>query len=141
MAIALEFISFIVPIQTIRQKYPGGWTQCLIDHQASIGKRVWFDEHLFRDGAISSGGVSHLKEKWQKLGFSGGFTVKGMVRWVDFCVVDNLCTQPSSTCDWLEISEDGSSCHLKHALAGAVVGRGSALNRLRSNTTSHRTKP
>jgi len=32
MAINTEFIDFIIPIDTIRKKYPGGWEQCLIDH-------------------------------------------------------------------------------------------------------------
>ena len=29
MAIRLKFYDFIVPISTIRAKYPGGWDQCL----------------------------------------------------------------------------------------------------------------
>jgi hypothetical protein len=33
MAIALEFIDFVVPIALVRQKYPGGWAQCLQDHE------------------------------------------------------------------------------------------------------------
>ena len=37
MAIALEFIDFVVPIALIRQKYPGGWEQCLQDHERLIG--------------------------------------------------------------------------------------------------------
>lgn len=53
MAIALEFIDFVVPISVIREKYPGGWEQCLKDHRQLIGGRVWFDAHLFRDGAMN----------------------------------------------------------------------------------------
>ena len=53
MAVAQEYIDFFVPIGIIRQKYPGGWEQCLCDHQHLIGGRVWHDEHLFRDGAMS----------------------------------------------------------------------------------------
>jgi len=37
MAIALEFIDFVVPIALIRQNYPGGWAQCLQDHERLIG--------------------------------------------------------------------------------------------------------
>lgn len=40
MAIALEFIDFIVPIALIRQKYPGGWEQCLRDHEVPIEFRL-----------------------------------------------------------------------------------------------------
>jgi len=54
MAVALEFIDLIVPVAVIRTKYPGGWDQCLRDHEFLIGGRVWFDDHLFSDGAMSS---------------------------------------------------------------------------------------
>ncbi len=33
MAVELEYLSFIVPIGTIEKKYPGGWVQCLADHE------------------------------------------------------------------------------------------------------------
>lgn len=52
MAIELRFINVIAPIATIRQKYPGGWEQCLRDYRDLIGRRVYFDKHLFRDGAM-----------------------------------------------------------------------------------------
>jgi len=57
MAIELEFINFIVLIHLIAQKYQGGWQQCLLDHAELIGGRVWYDEHLFRDGAVGYRGA------------------------------------------------------------------------------------
>ena len=51
MAVALEFIDLIVPVAVIRTKYPGGWEQCLRDHEFLIGGCVWFDDHLFSDTA------------------------------------------------------------------------------------------
>lgn len=52
MAVALECINFIVPFSVIRKKYPGGLVQCLLDHRGAVGSGpIWFDEHLFRDGA------------------------------------------------------------------------------------------
>ena len=47
VALALEFIDFVVPIARIREEYPGGWEQCLHDHADLIGGRVWYDDHLF----------------------------------------------------------------------------------------------
>ena len=64
MAIALEFIDFVVPIDTIRRKYPGGWEQCLRDHAGLIGGRVWYDEHLFRDGAMNSDDIMIVVDRW-----------------------------------------------------------------------------
>lgn len=60
MAIVLEFIDFIVPVEVIRQKYPGGWEGCLRDHEQLIGRRVWYDEHLFRNGAMNSRDIGTL---------------------------------------------------------------------------------
>ena len=40
MAIQLEVINFVVPIKIIKEKYPGGWEQCLKDHENLIGGRV-----------------------------------------------------------------------------------------------------
>ena len=71
MSIATEFIDFIVPIQTIRDKYPGGWEQCLKDHEHLIGGRIWYDEHLFRDGAMNSMDIEYLVERWEAMGFEG----------------------------------------------------------------------
>ena len=59
MAIKLQFFDFIVTIKTIKKKYPGGWNQCLKDHNNLIGGRVWYDEHLFRDGAMSPNDIGH----------------------------------------------------------------------------------
>ena len=54
MAVALECINFIVPFSVIRKKYPGGLVQCLLDYRGFVGSGpIWFDEHLFRDGAMN----------------------------------------------------------------------------------------
>ena len=60
MAIKLEFFDIIIPIKTIKKKYPGGWKKCLKDHDGDIGGRVWYDEHLFRDGAMSPNDIGNL---------------------------------------------------------------------------------
>ena len=62
MAIKLEFFDIIIPIKTIQKKYPGGWNQCLKDHDGDIGGRGWYDEHLFRDGAMSPNDIGNLVE-------------------------------------------------------------------------------
>jgi hypothetical protein len=69
MAIALEHINFIVRRLTIEEKYPGGWEQCLIDHASSLGTRVWYDEHLFRDGAMNPIDMENLVNAWRDIGF------------------------------------------------------------------------
>lgn len=96
MAVALEFIDFVVPIALIRQKYPGGWEQCLKDHERLIGARVWFDDHLLRDGAMNPRDIESLVEEWSDLGFEPTGMIDGQhgprrwlktgIRFVKTCV-------------------------------------------------------
>jgi fatty acid CoA ligase FadD36 len=52
MAVRLEHIDLLVPIHLIEEKYPGGFAQCLADHRPLIGRRMWHDGQLLRDGAL-----------------------------------------------------------------------------------------
>ncbi|MBK8525432.1 MAG: hypothetical protein IPL58_16195, partial [Betaproteobacteria bacterium] len=90
MAIALEFIDFIVPIAVIRTKYPGGWEQCLRDHEFLLGGRVWHDDHLFRDGAMNPGDIESLVEEWIELGFEPIVERDGHRIWKDCCVAESM---------------------------------------------------
>lgn len=123
MAIALEFIDFVVPIALIRQKYPGGWAQCLQDHERLIGGRVWFDEHLLRDGAMNPADIESLVDEWTSLGFQPTAEVDGQRIWQDCCVVESMLGGPTLPCDWLELSEDGRSAWLKRTQPGENKGR------------------
>ena len=69
MAVALECINFIVPFSVIRKKYPGGLVQCLLDHRGAVGSGpIWFDEHLFRDGAMNDLDIMLILSRWERLG-------------------------------------------------------------------------
>ena len=123
MAIALEFIDFIVPIALVRQKYPGGLEQCLKDHERLIGGRVWFDDHLLRDGAMNPRDIKSLVDEWAGLGFQPTEERDGRNVWKDCCVVESMfggCTLP---CDWLEIAKDSQSAWLKGTSPGDIKGR------------------
>lgn len=121
MAIALEFIDFVVPILVIRQKYPGGWDQCLKDHRQLIGGRVWFDDHLFRDGAMSPDGIDILIEKWKELGLNPTEERNGQRFWKDCCVVERMFGGTTLPCDWLEIGADRRTAYLKGNDPGEVA--------------------
>jgi len=123
MAVALEFISFIVPIKVIRRKYLGGWERCLKDHQHLIGRRVWFDDHLLRDGAMNPQRIESLVHEWTHLGLHSTERLGTRRCWKDCCVVESLVADPTLHCDWLEIGDDGRSAHLKGAAPGRVIGR------------------
>jgi hypothetical protein len=90
MAIYLEFIDFVVPISTIQKKYRGGWEQCLRDHARLIGGRVWYDEYLFRDGAMNRHDIKLIVDRWTEIGFEPKEFRDGKQVWKDVCVVESL---------------------------------------------------
>lgn len=113
MAIALECINFIVPISVIREKYPGGWRQCLRDHEGMIGGRVWHDEHLFRDGAMSPMDMMLILDRWKRLGIQATEELDGELVWRDCCIVPSMLGEPTLPCDWIEIIQHGRFAQLK----------------------------
>lgn len=123
VAIKLEFIDFVVPIAVIRQKYPGGWDACLKDHANLIGTRVWYDEHLFRDGAMSPGDIGSLVEEWTELGFDTFGERDGNRYWKDVCVVESSFGGPTLPCVWLEYDDEQRIAYLAGHPAGQIIGR------------------
>lgn len=123
MAIALEFIDFIVPISTIREKYAGGWEQCLTDHAVLIGERVWYDDHLLRDGAMSPMAIASLVDEWESLGFQTTEIIEGERVWKDVCVVESMFGGSTLACGWLEFDPEQRMAYLKGTSPGEIVGR------------------
>ena len=123
MAIALEFIDFVVPISVIRAKYPGGWEQCVSDHESLVGGRVWFDRYLFRDGAMNPSDIGHLVEPWAALGFEPTATRDGHQVWNDVCVVEAMFGGTTLPCDWLVVDTGQRVAYLKGTEAGPIAGR------------------
>jgi hypothetical protein len=125
MAIELEFIDFIVPIATIKAKYHGGWEQCLIDHQYAIGGRIWYDEHLFRDGAMNRMDMKSLVEHWQSMGFTTyENNDEGLpTKWCDVCVYESLFGGATLKCDWLNYDSKIGGIYLAGTTPGKLIGR------------------
>ena len=127
MAIDLEFIDFIVPIATIKAKYPGGWEQCLKDHNYAIGGRVWYDEHLFRDGAMNPGDIGYLIGEWKSIGFDTHKVESNEnstpTEWLDVCVFESALAAPTLKCDWIEFDASNNTAYLKGTVPGAISGR------------------
>jgi hypothetical protein len=125
MAIELEFIDFIVPVATIKAKYPGGWEQCLIDHQYAIGGRIWYDEHLFRDGAMNPTDISQLISDWEEMGFTiFGFDENRIENeWIDVCVYERAYGGATLKCDWLNYDSKIGGVYLAGTAPGKLMGR------------------
>ncbi|HYB50306.1 MAG TPA: hypothetical protein VED47_04250 [Burkholderiaceae bacterium] len=124
MAIALEFIDIVVPIARIRESYPGGWEQCRVDYASLLGRRVWYDEHLFRDGAMDPKQARMLVEGWAVLGFEPTEKRSQGLYWKDVCVIEWRRGGPTAPCDWLTFDHRSRTAHLAGTAPGAVVWRG-----------------
>jgi hypothetical protein len=124
MAVYLEFINLIIPRDHIEAVYEGGWDQFVSDNQSAIGGRIWFDDHLMRDGAMSPGDMGLLIDLWTSIGLNPIGEKDGQKFWKDCCVVDTMfgATLP---CDWIEFTEDGRSAFLKGTEPGELATRGS----------------
>jgi len=123
MSIQLEFINFIVPIKTIEEKYPGGWQQCLEDYKNLVGGRVWYDDYLFRDGAMNPRDIEYLVNEWKEMGFAPTVTIDGEVHWKDVCVVEGMFGGSTMPCDWLTCDAEDMSASMNGDESEAVVSR------------------
>jgi len=124
MSVHLEFINLIIPRGRLQTVYKGGWDQFVLDNQSAIGGRVWFDDYLMRDGAMSPGDMGLLIDLWKDIGLNPIDEKDGQKFWKDCCVVDTMfgATLP---CDWIEFTEDGRSAFLKGTEPGELATRGS----------------
>ena len=123
MAISLEFIDFIVPISVIHEKYPGGWKQCLIDYDYGVGGCIWYDKHLFRDGAMARHGIEILVNEWTAMGFEPYEFIDDQRYWKDFCVAEVMFGGTTLPCNWLEINRKFKCAYLKDTDLGDIAGR------------------
>jgi hypothetical protein len=124
VAVALEFIDVVVPIALIRQKYPGGWEKCLADHANLIGGRVWYDEHLLRDGAMNGLDAQDLVRWWQRRGFEAfGVNTLGQRCWKDVCVIQGIFTGATLPCDWIDVDLERRIAWHRHWPVGETACR------------------
>lgn len=123
MAVQLEFLNLIVPIRTIRNRYPKGFEGCLHDHAKSIGRTAWYDEHLLRTGAMDPEVMDKLVENWVGHGFTATELNGGKTVWADFCVVDAF-GRSLHGCEWIMVDGVKRIAWLRGAEVGIVVGRG-----------------
>lgn len=101
MAVKLEFLNIIVPIKNINRVYKGGFEQLKKDYADIIGNRVWFDDHLLRDGAMNPYDMMQLISYWEAKGLNARKVVDDKENWHEMCVVDTLMG-PTLPCSWVQ---------------------------------------
>jgi hypothetical protein len=109
MAVALEMINLIIRRDAIEQKFDGGWSGYL--RQAGSPKEIpfWYDDHLLREGAMSSNDIEKMVSWWRDRGLVE-FQGKGRhKRWADFCVIACPFYDTTPPCDWIAISTETHS--------------------------------
>jgi len=119
LAIELEFINVIIPIAKIHEKYPGGWDFCLEELRHRIGRTVYFDGHLFRDGAMNPYDAEQIVRHWERRGLQPTANVGERTVWMDCCVAEMGHT--TLPCDWLCFTENKRAAYLKGTVIGDII--------------------
>ena len=124
MAIHLEFYNIIIPIKNIEKcKGIGGFKGILKHHKknGTIGK-IWYDDHLYRDGAMSPGDTEEIARFWEKQGLNLTKKVEGKEYWDELCVV-SFFEGPTLPCEWLEFKRDDNHSENRVWLKGTKEGK------------------
>ena len=122
MAVALEFINLLVRVDAIRSKYLGGWHQFLKDHEQAIGSTGWYDDNLYREGAMSPTDIGHLVDFWREKGLTTHRDENGQpAEWIDVCVSEFF--GPTLPCSWYADDSQLAAAYLKGTAPGKVMTR------------------
>lgn len=123
MAIVIICYGVIVPIANIEKcKALGGFKSFIEKEKLSIGKKMLYDNFLFKDGAMDPYDVQTICKFWVQQGLTEFEYKDGEKCWKDLCVVDSL-GGPTLSCDWLNYGiYKGSMCvWLKGTPKGNVI--------------------
>lgn len=116
MAVQVRFISVVIPIAVIEEKckYIGGFKGILELNKDWVGKKIKYDEYLYKDGAMSPDDIGQIVDFWEKHGLKLTEERDGKKYWKDLCVIDQF-SGPTLPCDWIEYNSDSYEANLKHS--------------------------
>jgi hypothetical protein len=124
MPVRCEFIDVIVPIANIERGYPGGFVAFKAEYLEDFGGRLWHDDYLFRDGAMSPGDAAIAVDCWRDYGLVAEAERDGQEVFVDLCVVELMFGGgPTLPCDWIRVDRKRRCASLVGAPDGPVIGR------------------
>lgn len=118
MAVKLEFINLIVPVEAIRAKLG---EQAFEEQFSGITEITWHDGYLWRDGCMNELNLSEMLDEWEEWGFNLIKIVDGQKCWDEVCVVYSH-HGPSYPCEWIEYDAEKNIAWLKGGEPGAAVG-------------------
>jgi hypothetical protein len=123
MAVRLEFVNLIVPIEKIEACYPGGFSAYKKEYREMFGRKLWHDDHLFRDGVMNPMDAESLVKFWVQYGLVPFDEKEGQKVWKDMCIVKGLPGGPTLPCEWIEFGAEENCVYLKGTSRGPVIGR------------------
>lgn len=97
MAVPIEFISVVIPVRTIEERFHGG----LVRFHEVLGDGQT-DGKLVRLGGMSPMAVSWIVNDLERGGLKGIHVREGKETWLDFCVIDR-CKGPTLPCEWIRV--------------------------------------
>jgi hypothetical protein len=114
MAIKIEFVNLIIPIEKINNcKLNGGFNTIIKKHENSIGKTVWFDKHLFRMGWMDAWLIDSEIDFWVDHGLVPLEKINGIEFWRDMFAISTGINQFNSNCDWIKVNSSQTKAWLK----------------------------
>ena len=124
MAIIIRFLGVVIPIANVEKcKEVGGFKGILEKEKEWVGKKILYDNLLYKDGAMGSGDIEDIVDFWEKQGLVSSETKDGKIYWKDLCVVDCI-GGPTMPCEWLkyEAYDGGGMCvWLKDEYMGRII--------------------
>lgn len=125
MAIALEFINLIIPLEHVRRATGPRAKVILSQIQSgggSIGPVEWHDDHLYVDASMGDYNVEDWVAEWEAMGLRATEILGGEKIWKDICVVKTNAG-PTMPCEWLEYDHQNNCVSLRGQPRGLLVGR------------------
>jgi hypothetical protein len=121
MAVQVQFITIVVPIERINTSTePGGFTGLLQREADSVGKCFWHDKHLYATAVMSPMDAQYVMKHWEAKGLVARTSMGESRRWKDLCVVDYY-QGPTLPCDWLEWDAASHSVWHKGTERGQLI--------------------
>lgn len=121
MALRTEVINLIIPIERINECYPGGFEAYISQNEEPLGRTTWYDDYLFRDGAMCGEDIDWLIDYWVSMGLKFTEQRDGKEWFIDMCVFDIVC--PVNDCDWIDYDRKDRTVFYRGKPKGRVIGR------------------
>lgn len=103
MAIKIEFVNLIIPIEKIKEsKFEGGFDELIKKYEHLIGRAIWFDKYLFRMGWMDTWMIDGEINFWKDNGLIPIEKRNGLEYWNDLFAISIGINQFMTNCDWIE---------------------------------------